>query len=176
MVSSCNLTHPASCFPCSALTENTRVSYPIDFIANARIPCVGPHPKNIILLCCDAFGVLPPVSRLTTQQAMYHFISGYTAKVQKRFENKVLEAASRYVDRWACWESSCPETLSGKLCNWTWTLHCHVLTTMRNRPDPVHFPQVAGTEQGVTEPEATFSGACARVMFKCMEFGQLSAA
>ena len=41
----------------------------------------GPHPKNIILLCCDAFGVLPPVSRLTTQQAMYHFISGYSAKV-----------------------------------------------------------------------------------------------
>ena len=67
--------------PDSALTENTRVSYPIDYIENARIPCVGPHPKNIILLCCDAFGVLPPVSRLTTQQAMYHFISGYTAKV-----------------------------------------------------------------------------------------------
>lgn len=58
------------------------MSYPIDYIANARIPCVGPHPKNIILLCCDAFGVLPPVSRLTTQQAMYHFISGYTAKVR----------------------------------------------------------------------------------------------
>ena len=57
------------------------MSYPIDYIANARIPCVGPHPKNIILLCCDAFGVLPPVSRLTTEQAMYHFISGYTAKV-----------------------------------------------------------------------------------------------
>jgi phosphoenolpyruvate carboxykinase (ATP) len=83
-------------FMSNALTENTRVSYPIDYIANARIPCMGPHPKNIILLCCDAFGVLPPVSRLTTQQAMYHFISGYTAKV-------------------------------------------------------------AGTEQGVTEPEATFS-------------------
>ena len=63
------------------MTENTRASYPIDFIANARIPCVGPHPKNIILLCCDAFGVLPPVSKLTTEQAMYHFISGYTAKV-----------------------------------------------------------------------------------------------
>lgn len=66
---------------CSAITENTRVSYPIEYIANARIPCIGPHPKNIILLCCDAFGVLPPVSRLTTAQAMYHFISGYTAKV-----------------------------------------------------------------------------------------------
>lgn len=57
------------------------MSYPIEYIANARIPCIGPHPKNIILLCCDAFGVLPPVSRLTTEQAMYHFISGYTAKV-----------------------------------------------------------------------------------------------
>lgn len=64
------------------MTENTRASYPIEFIDNARIPCVGPHPKNLILLCCDAFGVLPPVSRLTKEQAMYHFISGYTAKVR----------------------------------------------------------------------------------------------
>lgn len=63
------------------LTENTRASYPIEFIPNAKIPCVGPQPKNIILLTCDAFGVLPPVSRLTSEQAMYHFISGYTAKV-----------------------------------------------------------------------------------------------
>lgn len=67
---------------CSAVTENTRASYPIDYIPNARIPCLGPHPKNLILLCCDAFGVLPPVSRLTKEQAMYHFISGYTAKVR----------------------------------------------------------------------------------------------
>jgi len=80
----------------SSLTENTRVSYPIEFIKNALIPCIGGHPKNIILLTCDAFGVLPPVSLLTPEQAMYHFISGYTAKV-------------------------------------------------------------AGTEQGVTEPQATFS-------------------
>lgn len=65
----------------SAVTENTRASYPIEYIPNAHIPCVGPHPKNLILLCCDAFGVLPPVSRLTPEQAMYHFISGYTAKV-----------------------------------------------------------------------------------------------
>eukprot|EP01026_Neomeris_dumetosa_P048454 TRINITY_DN41944_c0_g1_i1.p1 TRINITY_DN41944_c0_g1~~TRINITY_DN41944_c0_g1_i1.p1 ORF type:complete len:642 (+),score=74.44 TRINITY_DN41944_c0_g1_i1:267-1928(+) len=65
----------------NAITENTRASYPIEFISNAKIPCVGPHPKNIILLCCDAFGVLPPVSKLTSDQAMYHFISGYTAKV-----------------------------------------------------------------------------------------------
>ncbi len=63
------------------ITENTRASYPIEFIPNAKIPCVGGHPSNIILLTCDAFGVLPPVSRLTPEQAMYHFISGYTAKV-----------------------------------------------------------------------------------------------
>ncbi len=62
-------------------TENTRASYPIEYIPNAKIPCVGPNPKNIIFLTADAFGVLPPVSRLTPDQAMYHFISGYTAKV-----------------------------------------------------------------------------------------------
>jgi phosphoenolpyruvate carboxykinase (ATP) len=83
-------------FDNGGITENTRASYPIDYITNAKIPCVGGHPKNIIMLCCDAFGVLPPVSKLTKEQAMYYFISGYTAKV-------------------------------------------------------------AGTEQGVTEPEATFS-------------------
>jgi len=64
----------------TTITENTRASYPIEF-TNARIPCVGDHPKNVILLACDAFGVLPPVSKLTLEQAMYHFISGYTAKV-----------------------------------------------------------------------------------------------
>ncbi len=62
-------------------TQNTRASYPIDFIPHAKIPCVGGHPHNIVFLTCDAFGVLPPVSRLTPEQAMYHFISGYTAKV-----------------------------------------------------------------------------------------------
>jgi phosphoenolpyruvate carboxykinase (ATP) len=80
----------------SSITENTRCSYPIEYIPNAKIPCIGGHPKNIIFLTCDAFGVLPPVSKLSSSQAMYHFISGYTAKV-------------------------------------------------------------AGTEQGVTEPQATFS-------------------
>ncbi|KAJ3010966.1 hypothetical protein HKX48_007093 [Thoreauomyces humboldtii] len=65
----------------TTITENTRACYPIDFIPNAKIPSVGGHPKNIILLTCDAFGVLPPVSKLTTEQAMYHFISGYTAKI-----------------------------------------------------------------------------------------------
>merc|ERR1711972_722014 len=79
------------------LTENTRVAYPLSFIANARIPASVDHqPKNVILLTCDAFGVLPPISKLSPEQVMYHFISGYTAKV-------------------------------------------------------------AGTEQGVTEPQATFS-------------------
>lgn len=79
-----------------SLTENTRCSYPIEYIPNAKIPCITTHANNVIFLTCDAFGVLPPVSLLSTEQAMYHFISGYTAKV-------------------------------------------------------------AGTEQGVTEPEATFS-------------------
>lgn len=65
----------------AALTENTRASYPIEYISNVEIPCQGGHPRNIIFLTCDAFGVLPPVSRLTPEQAMYHFISGYTAKV-----------------------------------------------------------------------------------------------
>jgi len=64
-----------------AITENTRVSYPIYHIDNALEPSVGGHPKNIFFLTCDAFGVLPPISRLTPEQAMYYFISGYTAKV-----------------------------------------------------------------------------------------------
>ncbi len=62
-------------------TENTRVAYPIDFIDNAVEPSVATPPKNIFFLTCDAFGVLPPISRLSNEQAMYHFISGYTAKV-----------------------------------------------------------------------------------------------
>lgn len=64
-----------------SITQNTRASYPIEFIPNAKIPCCGGHPKNIVFLTADAFGVLPPVSKLTPDQAMYHFISGYTAKV-----------------------------------------------------------------------------------------------
>jgi len=80
-----------------SLTENTRVAYPLKFIPNARIPAKVSHqPKQIIFLTCDAFGIMPPISKLTKEQVMYHFISGYTAKV-------------------------------------------------------------AGTEEGVTEPEATFS-------------------
>jgi len=64
-----------------AKTENTRVSYPIHHINNIQEPSVGPMPKNIFFLTCDAFGVLPPISKLTPGQAMFHFISGYTAKV-----------------------------------------------------------------------------------------------
>jgi phosphoenolpyruvate carboxykinase (ATP) len=65
----------------SSITENTRVSYPIDHIKNIVKPSIGHNPKNIFFLTADAFGVLPPISKLTTGQAMYHFISGYTAKV-----------------------------------------------------------------------------------------------
>ena len=64
-----------------SVTENTRVSYPLDFISNAIIPSVGGHPKNIFFLTCDAYGILPPISKLTPGQAMYWFLSGYTAKV-----------------------------------------------------------------------------------------------
>ena len=63
------------------LTSNTRASYPIEYISNARIPCKAGQPTDIVFLTCDAFGVLPPVSKLSPAQAMYHFISGYTAKV-----------------------------------------------------------------------------------------------
>jgi phosphoenolpyruvate carboxykinase (ATP) len=63
------------------LTENTRASYPLDFIGNAIPEKLGGHPKNMIFLTCDASGVMPPIARLTPDQALYHFISGYTAKV-----------------------------------------------------------------------------------------------
>ncbi len=65
----------------TSVTENTRTAYPIYHIENAVEPSVGGHPKNIFFLTCDAYGVLPPISRMTKGQAMYHFISGYTAKV-----------------------------------------------------------------------------------------------
>jgi|TARA_B110000263_G_scaffold93322_1_gene81644 phosphoenolpyruvate carboxykinase (ATP) len=63
------------------ITENTRVSYPIDHIKNIEPSEQGGHPNNVIFLTCDAFGVLPPISKLTPEMAMYHFLSGYTAKV-----------------------------------------------------------------------------------------------
>jgi phosphoenolpyruvate carboxykinase (ATP) len=68
-------------FEDGSITENTRVSYPLDFIDHAQVPSIGNIPKNIFFLTCDAYGVLPPISRLTKGQAMYQFISGYTAKV-----------------------------------------------------------------------------------------------
>ncbi len=64
-----------------SITENTRACYPIQHIDNIQMPCMAGIPQNIIFLTCDAFGVLPPVSRLTPEQASYHFIAGYTAKV-----------------------------------------------------------------------------------------------
>jgi len=68
-------------FSYKGITENTRVSYPLHYISNALEPSIGGLPKNIFFLTCDAYGVLPPISKLTTGQAMYQFISGYTAKV-----------------------------------------------------------------------------------------------
>ena len=62
-------------------TENTRIAYPLDFIANASSTGLAGMPKNIVMLTCDAFGVMPPIAKLTPAQAMYHFLSGYTAKV-----------------------------------------------------------------------------------------------
>ena len=68
-------------FDSAAHTENTRAAYPLKYIDRAVLPSVAGHPSNIILLTADAFGVLPPISRLTPEQTMYHFLSGYTAKV-----------------------------------------------------------------------------------------------
>ncbi len=76
--------NPATCEPDYhdiRFTENTRAAYPIDCIENALIPSIGGHPRHILFLAADAFGVLPPISRLTPEQAMYHFLSGYTAKL-----------------------------------------------------------------------------------------------
>ena len=64
-----------------SITENTRCAYPLQYIPNAKLPAVSGHPNNIILLTCDGFGVLPPVSRLTQDQVIYHFIAGYTSKM-----------------------------------------------------------------------------------------------
>ncbi len=64
-----------------SITENTRAAYPVDFIPGCEPSGMGGHPKDIVFLTCDAFGVMPPLSKLTTEQALYHFLSGYTAKV-----------------------------------------------------------------------------------------------
>ncbi len=68
-------------FADGAITENTRVAYPVEFIPNALIPGVAGHPQTLVFLTADAFGVLPPIARLNTEQAMYHFLSGYTSKL-----------------------------------------------------------------------------------------------
>src|SRR5690606_7318940 len=73
-----------------SITQNTRVSYPIDFLESIQKPSVGGSPKNIFLLTADAFGVLPPISKLTKDQAAYYFISGYTTKIAGT-ENDVVE-------------------------------------------------------------------------------------
>jgi phosphoenolpyruvate carboxykinase (ATP) len=68
-------------FDDDSLTANMRCAYPLEYISNASATALGGHPKNIIMLTCDSFGVLPPIARLTPAQAMYHFLSGFTAKV-----------------------------------------------------------------------------------------------
>ncbi|KZT62541.1 phosphoenolpyruvate carboxykinase [ATP] [Calocera cornea HHB12733] len=74
-----------------SITENTRCAYPIEFIPSAKIPCLSTRqPSNIIMLTCDAYGVLPPISKLTPEQAQYHFIAGYTSKTPGT-EDGVLE-------------------------------------------------------------------------------------
>ena len=78
----------------STITQNTRVSYPIDHIDNATTPSKGGHPENIFFLTCDAFGVLPPLSKLSPEQAMYYFMSGYTAKVAGTEEGVVEPQAT----------------------------------------------------------------------------------
>jgi len=64
-----------------SITENTRCAYPLEFISNAKLPALGNHPNHVILLTCDGYGVLPPVSKLSKEQVIYHFISGYTSKM-----------------------------------------------------------------------------------------------
>ena len=68
-------------FDNGSLTENTRVAYPIDYIDGAVLPSIAGHPKVIVFLTADAFGVMPPIAKLTKQGAMYHFMSGYTSKL-----------------------------------------------------------------------------------------------
>ena len=82
-------------FDNASITENTRASYPIHYIENAVLSGRGGHPKNVVFLTADAFGVLPPIARLSPEQAMYHFLSGYTAKVAGT-ERGVTEPAATF--------------------------------------------------------------------------------
>ncbi len=68
-------------FADNSLTDNTRCAYPLEAISNASDTALGGHPKHVVMLTCDAFGVLPPIARLSPAQAMYHFLSGFTSKV-----------------------------------------------------------------------------------------------
>ena len=79
----------------AALTENTRAAYPLTQLSNARLPSLGGHPKHIIFLAADAFGVLPPLAKLTSEQAMYYFLNGYTAKVAGT-EKGILEPQASF--------------------------------------------------------------------------------
>jgi phosphoenolpyruvate carboxykinase (ATP) len=123
----------------AAITENTRASYPIEHIAGARIPCVAGHAKNIVFLCCDAYGVLPPVSRLTHEQARAR--AGRRALLPRPPRRLRLSLSS---------------TLLNSLRAPPKTFAPHPMQAM------FHFisgytARVAGTEQGVKEPSATFS-------------------
>ena len=88
-------------FSDTSITQNTRVSYPIKHIENIQKPSIGKNPKNIFFLTADAFGVLPPISKLTPSQAAYHFISGYTAKVAGT-EAGVTETCSKFFSMFWC--------------------------------------------------------------------------
>ena len=80
----------------ASITENTRCAYPIEYIPHAKIPCITDHqPSNVIMLTCDAYGVLPPVSKLTSEQAQYHFIAGYTSKTPGT-EDGVMEPSPTF--------------------------------------------------------------------------------
>lgn len=78
-----------------SITENTRAAYPVDFIPGAVIPGRGGHPRTVIFLTADAFGVLPPIARLTVEQAMFHFLSGYTSKLAGT-ERGITEPAATF--------------------------------------------------------------------------------
>merc|ERR1712232_1352000 len=95
----------------STLTENTRCAYPIEYIENTKIPCISTnHPTNIVLLTCDARGVLPPISKLNTEQTMFHFISGYTSKMAGT-EEGVTEPQATFSSCFAPFPGPAPDAL-----------------------------------------------------------------
>ena len=99
-------------FDSDEVTENTRAAYPLKFIDNAVIPSVGGHPNHVIFLTADAFGVLPPISKLTPEQAMYHFLSGYTAKVAGTERGLGKEPQATFS---ACFGATLPASSGGRL-------------------------------------------------------------